>query len=412
MKFMRYKVLMHNAVKLFFLLKKQFAICVFVLICLPVAKTQNLVADSSFEANSKIPLLLSSLGLNSSWSAPTWGTTDLFCECGKKLKETSEAQVPHNPFGTQKANTGKCYAGLYAFSHGDYREYLFTQLNAPLRGGIKYELSMYVSLADYSRVAVDQLGACFLRSKFTYTNSDVIRSFNPVYAKISEDIGTDTVNWHQIIFEYNALGGEQYLLIGSFDVNDLDITNVKAPKGVRTKINQRTERDAYYYIDDVSIHEVPPPIVARFDYTVAPIQDTLRPTVVTESTIVGKETEQSAQEVVLDKPLILQNVLFESNAAVLLPASYAELDVVVGHLTKNALLKVEITGHTDNKGNETVNMMLSEKRAKAVADYLVTKSIEPTRITYKGYGSQKPIAANDTEEGRKLNRRVEFMFSR
>ncbi|MGZ3885664.1 MAG: hypothetical protein ACXVDL_15575, partial [Bacteroidia bacterium] len=237
----------------------RFTGCVFAFMCLQVVKAQNLVPDSSFEKNQFIPVLLSSLSASATWSAPTVATTDLFCECSKKQKKTSEAQVPQNPMGVQKANTGTCYAGLYAFSHGDYREYLLTQLNSPLEAGIKYELSMYVSLADYSRVTVDQLGACFLRTKATYTSSDVIRGLRPSYIKISEDIGTDTVNWHQLSVEYRAKGGEQFLLIGSFDINDIEITNVKAPKGVRTRINQKTERDAYYYIDDVSLREVPPP---------------------------------------------------------------------------------------------------------------------------------------------------------
>src|SRR5437868_14489440 len=74
---------------------------------------QNFVADSSFERNSSIPVALSSLGLNGSWSSPTLGTTDLFCECGKKQAEISESNVPNNPMGIQKANSGKCYGGFY-----------------------------------------------------------------------------------------------------------------------------------------------------------------------------------------------------------------------------------------------------------------------------------------------------------
>lgn len=377
---------------------------VLILVSLQMAMAQNFVPDSSFEHNKYIPVILSSIGANNSWSAPTMGTTDLFCECGKKDKEISEAQVPNNPMGVQKANSGKCYAGFYLFSHHDYREFLLTQLMSPLTGGVKYDLTFYLSLADYSRATIEQIGVCFLKGSVTYTSSGYITGLKPIHIKINEEVGADTVEWHKITLEYKAKGGEQFLLIGSFDEGKIEATNVKAPKNSHTRINQRTDRDAYYYIDDVSIRMQPPVYVAKFDTIVVAKVDTIKPTVF-------NSTKPPLEEV-LDKPLILNNVLFETGEAVLLPQSYPELDSVIVYLNNKSLLKIEISGHTDSKGNETVNLTLSEKRAKAVADYLVSKRIEPTRITSKGYGSQKPIATNETEEGRKLNRRVEFMLSR
>ena len=109
--------------------------------------------------------------------------------------------------------------------------------------------------------------------------------------------------------------------------------------------------------------------------------------------------------------LVLKNVLFETGAAVLLPASFPELDATADYLLRTPGIKLEVSGHTDNVGNAEQNVMLSEKRAKAVMDYLVSKSVDPGRISNKGYGSQKPIADNTTDEGRKQNRRVELVFS-
>ena len=71
-------------------------------------------------------------------------------------------------------------------------------------------------------------------------------------------------------------------------------------------------------------------------------------------------------------------------------------------------MKIEISGHTDNKGTADYNKKLSESRAKAVLDYLVKKGISPDRMTSAGYGMEKPMAANDSEGGRQLNRRTEF----
>ncbi len=74
----------------------------------------------------------------------------------------------------------------------------------------------------------------------------------------------------------------------------------------------------------------------------------------------------------------------------------------------NPTVKVQIEGHTDNVGNAADNMKLSENRAKAVVNYLVSKNISITRLTAKGFGATKPIAENNTEEGRAQNRRTEL----
>ena len=71
-------------------------------------------------------------------------------------------------------------------------------------------------------------------------------------------------------------------------------------------------------------------------------------------------------------------------------------------------MQIEIGGHTDGKGSDGYNQRLSENRAKAVVDFLVSKGIDIKRLKYKGYGKSMPVATNDTDEGRALNRRVEF----
>jgi outer membrane protein OmpA-like peptidoglycan-associated protein len=81
---------------------------------------------------------------------------------------------------------------------------------------------------------------------------------------------------------------------------------------------------------------------------------------------------------------------------------------VVELLEKNPTLSIELGGHTDNVGKPEANQKLSEQRAKAVMVYLTNKGIEPSRLSYKGYGESQPVAPNDTEEGRATNRRTEI----
>jgi outer membrane protein OmpA-like peptidoglycan-associated protein len=104
----------------------------------------------------------------------------------------------------------------------------------------------------------------------------------------------------------------------------------------------------------------------------------------------------------------LRDVLFEQSKTVLLPQSYSQLDLVVSFLKTNSKVSIELAGHTDNVGNPLKNTKLSQERVNAVKTYLVSKGIDSDRVTGKGYGGSKPIASNNAEDTRKLNRRVEF----
>jgi len=128
----------------------------------------------------------------------------------------------------------------------------------------------------------------------------------------------------------------------------------------------------------------------------------------------GDGTVQAAFE--LDVPMsplkagatiALRNIFFNTASFDLLKASDVEVDKLARLLFLNPTLRIELGGHTDNVGNDAANQKLSEQRAQAVRESLITQGIEGDRITAKGYGKTKPIATNDTEEGRALNRRTE-----
>lgn len=106
--------------------------------------------------------------------------------------------------------------------------------------------------------------------------------------------------------------------------------------------------------------------------------------------------------------VILKNIFFDTNRFDLKPDSKPELEKLLDFLTVNPALKIEISGHTDNVGNDQANQTLSENRAKAVYDYLVENKINADRLIYKGYGKTQPIASNITEDDRSKNRRTEF----
>lgn len=90
------------------------------------------------------------------------------------------------------------------------------------------------------------------------------------------------------------------------------------------------------------------------------------------------------------------------------PESFAELNRVLAILNDQPKLKIEISGHTDDRGSLEYNKKLSRERAQSVVDYLIEKGVDKNRLTYEGYAFRKPIATNETDEGRQMNRRVEF----
>ncbi len=106
--------------------------------------------------------------------------------------------------------------------------------------------------------------------------------------------------------------------------------------------------------------------------------------------------------------IVLNNIFFDFNKATLRPESVSELNRVVKMMNDMPTLRIEISGHTDNVGSRSYNKRLSEKRAKAVVDYLVDKGIDKSRLAFAGYGFAQPIASNDTPLGRQKNRRTEF----
>ena len=123
-----------------------------------------------------------------------------------------------------------------------------------------------------------------------------------------------------------------------------------------------------------------------------------------------RKVEQNIEMVNIanNSQITLKNLFFDIGKFEIKDESKSEFDRIIEFLTDYPKVKVEISGHTDNQGNEEDNQVLSENRAKSVVSYLTKNGIENDRLTSVGYGSSKPIAENTTREGRAKNRRVDF----
>ncbi|MBP5556712.1 MAG: PD40 domain-containing protein [Bacteroidales bacterium] len=125
------------------------------------------------------------------------------------------------------------------------------------------------------------------------------------------------------------------------------------------------------------------------------------------------ELEPYRKDIPLRRPevgetFVLRNVFFDFDQSTLKKESNIELDKLASYLQENKTIKIEIGGHTDNQGRAEYNEKLSLERAQSVYNYLISKGIDKNRMSFKGYGMSQPIATNETEEGRALNRRTEF----
>lgn len=140
--------------------------------------------------------------------------------------------------------------------------------------------------------------------------------------------------------------------------------------------------------------------------------------------IIGRQMDKQAQEIKNEVPgvsvervgegIVIQfenDVLFDFDKYNLQPQAKENLDKLVEILNKYPDTNIEIHGHTDSKGTPKYNQALSERRTKSVANYLIEKKINSGRLKTIGFGEDKPIASNDTEEGRAQNRRVEFAIT-
>ena len=110
----------------------------------------------------------------------------------------------------------------------------------------------------------------------------------------------------------------------------------------------------------------------------------------------------------IGRKTVLRNIFFDVGLDSLRDESATELERLYKILIDNPTLVLEISGHTDDVGTEEANQVLSEKRAKSVVNYLIERDIEPSRLKPKGYGELRPVASNEDEEGRQLNRRTEI----
>lgn len=209
---------------------------------------------------------------------------------------------------------------------------------------------------------------------------------------------TDT-SWTRLEYSYKARGSEKFMVIG----NALsDKSTGRKPVEYRSSAPGKekwnlyeSEEAAYYYFDALSL------VVKRSEP--AKVEEKQAPP--EEETV---EEEITIEKVREDTIFVLKKIFFEFDKAELLPESTAELNRLLDFLNRHPEISIQIEGHADNVGSFEYNIGLSEKRAKAVVNYLVEQGINRSRLKSVGYGYTQPARSNETDQARAENRRVAF----
>jgi hypothetical protein len=212
---------------------------------------QNLVLNPSFEDTLQCPNLLGQINRVAYWSSFTNGTPEIFSSNFCMINSSSQyIDVPSNYWGYQNARTGSNYAGLGLYSNytsSSDREYIQVQLATPLKPSTAYCISYYVSLADkQSYYAIKNFEAYFNQDSMHINTQSPISNLYPQF--FVNELLNDTTEWQLVSGYFQASGGERYMVIGNFKPqNEVDTM----PVNTSLEFN----RDAYYYIDDVSVME-------------------------------------------------------------------------------------------------------------------------------------------------------------
>ncbi|MEO1514476.1 MAG: OmpA family protein [Bacteroidota bacterium] len=343
--------------------------------CLSFSLAQNLVPNPGFEANEKIvptwmrnDLMFEAMTIG--WTSPNQGSPDIIANAAIPRWHPKRRRVD---LSTHKARNGEVMMGIktYGCATGTQhcKEYLQIELEESLDQGQEYYAEFWVQPIRTS-IRVNNFGMALSDVEIQDNDTYGIHYFDPV---VEDDRLIDAApgEWVRISGVFTADFPYQYLLIGNFRTDDETLTRSIA-EGLRY---------SYYLIDDVL----------------------LRP--VGKSFSVSLRTEEFEK----GEAITLDNIFFAHDESELLPASFPQLDELVRVLQEQSELSIKVCGHTDNSGQAEYNLVLSEKRAAAVADYLAQKGISKKRLQLQGFGDSQPVADNDTEEGRQANRRVTFV---
>ncbi|MBI3134249.1 MAG: OmpA family protein [Bacteroidetes bacterium] len=355
---------------------------------------ENLVENPSFEQMEGKIKKNGGIAVAVGWMSPTLAAADLF---SSKVKEGYG--TPANVLGSEAPMDGENYAGIRTFSYGDKepRNYISAKLKVPLTKDAKYCVTFYVSLAEASKYASNNIGMNFSKKQYNIDENKTIIAPTHVMHK-DNPVFNAYFGWDEVCGVYVAEGGEKFITIGNFYSNAE--TKNERLKGTKD-FTGTSVVSSYYFVDHI--------VVRRID---------------DESECVCKQDENEVKTSVIyeEAPinpegmkdnLIMEytTVYFGYGVSELTENAKAQLDNIIGVMTKNTTCKVKLVAHMDSdEAADTDVEGIDMSRAEAIKTYLMSKGIDGARITFETKGAASPGDSSGTEIGQAKNRRVTFVY--
>lgn len=364
-----------------------------------ISQSPNLVENGSFEIIKGKIKGLGSIEATDDWKNVTLSKADIF------VKENKLATVltSGNSYGKEDPKDGDNYAGIVAYSPKDKvaRTYITSPLAQPMLKGKKYCVSMYISLAEGSKFATNQLGINFNKKQLKTEDNKTIVDKTSILHPQSKVVNA-TYGWEKVCGTYIAEGGEEFITIGNFTATD----KTKTEKALKLKDYKGVQSDvAYYYIDDVSVILVD--------------QKTTCDCGINED---RKDTYYHKIVMLEEKMTPIQRIeahtaFFPFGKYELQETNRSTIDAVIKEMKVNPNLIVELFGHLDINEAELAQKKplfadLANRRIREVMKYMMENGIEEKRLISSPKDEKEPNEEimDDDDEDLKLakNRRVMF----
>jgi len=388
-------------------MKKIFTIAL-VLVALVGYSQENLVPNATFQEVTKKVKEEGQIELAAPWKSPTLAPADLYV----KKKKWDFVGVPENAYGEEKPMEGDNYAGFLAYSYKnkESRSYLQVKLKEKLKTGKEYCVRINVSLADLSKYATSHVGVYLSKDEVSAKNSDVFQ-YEPQIVSKRLTIYETQFYWTPICGVYKAVGGEEYITIGNFTLDEkLKTKKVKRPRG----FTKPQTNDAYYFIDNISVESAEEAGKCNCD-AIAGMENaetvtrgfasdkkdtSYKPKIVDSEgapapgTVAGGGTEN-------DAGINGMSIGFEAKSFSIGEGVVKKLDKVVSYMKENANVKIKLTGHVD--ASEKLVEKLDGKRVGSVYKYILSKGLTKDRVERALKGSSDPVGSDKNK-----NMRVEI----
>ncbi len=360
-----------------------------------VPEDKNLVVNGDFEEYEGKLKRLNSIEMALGWSGATNYKPDLY----SGLVAEPLVSVPKNAYGKQNALSGKNYAGIRAWSFGnkEARQYLQTKLNGLLKKGQRYCVRYYVSLADLSKYSSNELGAYFTTSLLAKHDERTL-SYPVEVPRLRSKLYDDPYGWQGVCGVYEAKGGEFYLVIGNFALNEKTETG----RPVKPKEEERAQLPmAYYYIDDVAVF----PVEKDSECTCTATDNA-------ESDLIYGRSGISSPGMKPSEKIDLQVFYFKRFNSAVPPSMRPWIKEMAELMTQEQNIMVRLVGHIDKTEQDRARLRpemakLGDERAAAVKEALVSEGIDAARISVASAGADSPVDETGTDIGQSKNRRVE-----